>query len=234
MTESRFIEELSNIGIKVSELQIKQLNKYQYLLNEWNKVINLTGITEKNEVYLKHFYDSLTIFKVVNLYNIENLCDVGSGAGFPGLVLKILFPQLKVVLIDSLNKRINFLNDVINKLELKGIEALHMRSEDYAKNNKERFDIVTARAVAPLPILIELCVPLVKVDKYFIPLKANIENEINNSTNAEKELCIVKDDIVKFKLPIEESNRTIIRYKKFKKTNLKYPRKYSDIKKKTL
>lgn len=234
MTENNFINELNEIGICIDEEKINQLNLYQALLVEWNKVINLTGITEKDEVFLKHFYDSLTLNKAIDLKSIESLCDVGTGAGFPGLVIKILFPHINVVLIDALNKRINFLNDVINKLGLKNIVAVHSRSEDYAKDNREKFDVVTARAVSNLPVLMELCVPLVKEGKYFIPLKANIDEEILLADNAEKLLYIIKDEIIKFKLPIENSNRTIIRYKKIKSTNKKYPRKFADIKKKPL
>ena len=143
-----FIKEIEQIGINLDEKKLKQLNRYFELLVEWNKKMNLTGITEKKDVYLKHFYDSATLHLVVDLYNEETLCDVGTGAGFPGLVLKILFPNLKITLIDSLNKRINFLQAVIDDLHLENIEAIHARSEDYALQNRECFDIVTARAVA--------------------------------------------------------------------------------------
>ena len=168
MTEEIFKKELEKIGIKITDEQIEQLNEYQKLLKEWNEFMNLTGITEKEEVYLKHYYDSLTINKVIDLKEINNLCDVGTGAGFPGLVLKIVFPNIHVVLVDALNKRINFLNEVIKKLGLTGIETVHARSEDYALYNREKFELVTARAVASLPILMEICSPLVKENYYFI------------------------------------------------------------------
>ena len=156
MTENNFVKNVKELGIEINDKQLKQLEKYYELLIEWNEKINLTGITKKEDVYLKHFYDSLTIQKIIDLNDVETLCDVGTGAGFPGLVLKIVFPNLKVTLLDALNKRINFLNDVIEKLELKDIETIHSRSEDYALKNREKFDVVTARAVASLPVLIIL------------------------------------------------------------------------------
>ncbi len=234
MTENNFVENVKKLGIEINDKQLKQLEKYYELLIEWNEKINLTGITKKEDVYLKHFYDSLTMQKIVNLYNVETLCDVGTGAGFPGLVLKIMFPNLKITLLDALNKRINFLNDVIEKLELKDIETIHSRSEDYALKNREKFDIVTARAVASLPVLMELCVPLVKEQGYFIPLKANITEEKILSKNAISKLYLKEVDEIKFILPVEESNRCLVKYLKEKKTDKKYPRKFSEIKKRAL
>lgn len=234
MTENNFVENVKKLGIEINDKQLKQLEKYYELLIEWNEKINLTGITKKEDVYLKHFYDSLTMQKIVNLYNVETLCDVGTGAGFPGLVLKIMFPNLKITLIDALNKRIIFLNDVIEKLELKDIETIHSRSEDYALKNREKFDVVTARAVASLPVLMELCVPLVKEQGYFIPLKANITEEKILSKNAISKLYLKEVDEIKFILPVEESNRCLVKYLKEKKTDKKYPRKFSEIKKRTL
>ena len=229
MSEKDFINEIEKLGISISELQLKQLNKYYELLVEWNKVMNLTGITEKKDVYLKHFYDSLTICKIINLNNYSTLCDIGTGAGFPGMVLKILFPKLNITLVDSLNKRINFLNEVIKELKLQNIVAVHSRIEEFKGN----FDIVTARAVSSLNILLEYAIPLVKKEGYFIPLKANIEEEINNSINAFKELRCKIIDKIEFVLPIENSNRTILKIQKFDINN-KYPRKFSEMKKKPL
>ena len=234
MTENNFVENVKKLGIEINDMQLKQLEKYYELLIEWNEKMNLTGITKKEDVYLKHFYDSLTMQKIVNLYDVETLCDVGTGAGFPGLVLKIMFPNLKITLLDALNKRINFLNDVIEKLELKDIETIHSRSEDYALKNREKFDVVTARAVASLPVLMELCVPLVKEQGYFIPLKANINEEKILSKNAISKLYLKEVDEIKFILPVEESNRCLVKYLKEKKTDKKYPRKFSEIKKRTL
>src|SRR5574344_2073136 len=136
MTINNFVEELDKLGIKLNEKQLCQLNKYYELLIEWNNKINLTGITEKNEVYLKHFYDSITIAKIINLEKENSLCDIGTGAGFPGMVLKIVYPNLNVTLVDSLNKRINFLNEVIKQLGLKQIITVNARAEDYAIKNR--------------------------------------------------------------------------------------------------
>ena len=233
MNKDRFISELENLGIEITDKKLKQLEKYYELLVEYNKVMNLTGIIDKEEVYLKHFYDSLTISKIINLKEENSLCDLGSGAGFPGIVIKIFYPKLKIVLVDSLNKRINFLNIVIEELGLKNIVAIHARIEEFAKENEEKFDIVTARAVAPLNILLELGIKLVSVGKYFIAMKGNIDNEPDYS-NAIKQLDCSLGNIIKFKLPIEESNRSLIKIKKEKKTSKLFPRKYSDIKKKPL
>ena len=233
MTQNEFIKALNDINVTLTQNQLDQLNKYYELLVEYNKVMNLTGITEKEEVYLKHFYDSLTIIKIIDLNNMDSLCDIGTGAGFPGLVLKIVFPNLKITLLDSLNKRIEFLKIVINELGLKDIEVIHTRAEEYALNNRNKFDITTARAVAHTSILLEYAVPLTKIGGYFIPLKANMETEINEIDNAINELNVELIEKQEFKLPIEESNRTILLFKKLK-DNKEYPRKYSEIKKKRL
>lgn len=234
MTENNFEIELNKLGLKVSKEQLYQFNRYYELLIEWNEKINLTSITEKADVYLKHFYDSATIVKVIDLEKEKTLCDIGTGAGFPGIVLKILFPNLKVTLIDALEKRIKFLNIVINELNLKDIETIHARSEEYGVKNREKFDIVTARAVASLPVLMEYCVPLVKTGKFFIPMKANISQEIILSENAIKQLNLKIIKKEEFFLPYENSNRTIILYLKEKATSKIYPRKNSDIKKRPL
>lgn len=233
MNQNKFIEEIIKLGINVTEEQLEKLKKYYNLLIEYNKVMNLTSITQKEEVYLKHFYDSLTIVKIIDLEKEESLCDLGSGAGFPGIVLKIFFPKLKIVLVDSLNKRVNFLNKVIEKLNLKNITAIHQRIEDYAKDHKEEFDVVTARAVAPLNILLELGISLVKVGKYFVAMKGNMENEPEYENALDKLNCCL-ENILKFKLPIEQSTRSLIKINKNKDTPKKFPRKYSEIKKRPL
>ena len=233
MTQSDFIDKVKDEGIIVTPEKIEQLEKYYELLIEYNKVMNLTGIIEKKEVYLKHFYDSLTICKIIDLNKQENLCDLGSGAGFPGIVLKIFYPNLKITLIDSLNKRINFLNKVIEELKLKDIEAIHIRIEDFSRQNIEKFDVVTARAVAPLNILLELGINLVKINKYFIAMKGNIDNEPNYDEALKKLNCDL-GNIIKFKLPVENSNRCLIQIIKRKSTPKLYPRKYNEIKKKPL
>ena len=233
MNKDRFIEEVTKLNIKITDKKMQQLEKYYELLIEYNKVMNLTGITEKEEVYLKHFYDSLTISKIIDLNYEKSLCDLGSGAGFPGIVLKIFYPNLKIVLVDSLNKRINFLNIVIKELELEKITAIHSRIEDYAKTSEENFDVVTARAVAPLNILLELGIKLVKVGKYFISMKGNIASE-PDFKNAINQLDCSLGNILTFKLPIENSNRSLIKIVKNKSTKKLFPRKYNDIKKRPL
>lgn len=225
-----FIKEVENLGITLEKEKITKLEKFYNLLIEWNNKINLTRIIEKEDVYLKHYYDSLTIVKAINLNKIDTLCDVGTGAGFPGIVLKIVFPNLKITLVDSLQKRVNYLNEIIKELELKNIEVVHARAEEYAKNNREKFDVVTARAVTNLRILSELCIPMVKVNGYFIPLKANVDEEIEESKEI---LEILKSNIEKqitFNLPIEDSLRNILLIKKLEKTNPKYPRRMDKIK----
>lgn len=234
MTEVEFELELRSLGISLSEEQKMQLKTYYELLVEWNEKMNLTGITEKEQVYLKHFYDSATVTKVINLQEENTLCDIGTGAGFPGLVLKILFPHLQVTLVDALNKRILFLEYVINTLKLKNVKTVHARAEEYAKIHREEFDVVTCRAVATLPILLEYSIPLVKVGKYFIPMKGDIAQEIKASERATKLLNVKLECQEKFFLPIEKSVRTILKFKKEKNTNVKYPRKFSEMKKNPL
>lgn len=233
MTINDFINELKKIGINPTEKQLNDLEKYYELLIEYNKVMNLTGITEKKQVYLKHFYDSLTLVKAIDLNNYNSFCDMGTGAGFPGLVIKIFYPKLNVVLIDSLNKRINFLNEVIKTLKLEKIEAIHARLEEYGIVNREKFDVVTCRAVASTNILLEYAAPILKVNGKFICMKGNMNNE-NSYTNALKKLNIEEENLISFELPIENSKRTIIIFNKYKQTNKLFPRKYNDIIKKPL
>ena len=233
MNQSKFIEEVKKLDIQIDDTKLEKLEKYYEILIKYNEVMNLTAITNHDDVYLKHFYDSLTISKIIDLNNESSLCDLGSGAGFPGIVLKIFYPNLHITLIDSLNKRINFLNAVIKELNLKNIEAIHTRIEDYAINNKEKYDIVTARAVAPLNILLELGINLNKIGKYFIAMKGNIENEPSYDNSMSRLNCKL-DDKVSFKLPIEDSNRTLIKIIKVSGTPKIFPRKYSEIKKKPL
>ena len=233
MNKEIFIKELEKLNLKLDENKLQQLEIYCNLLIEENKKYNLTSITNINQIYLKHFYDSLTLTKIINLNN-QSICDMGTGAGFPGLVLKIVFPNLKVTLMDATQKKCEFLRLVINKLNLKDISVINTRIEEYATNNREIFDIVTARAVAPLKHLLEYGIPLVKVSGYFIPLKSNIENELQNINNYYQKLNIKLIDKLEFNLPIENSKRTLIKYQKLDKTNKKYPRKYNEIKKKDI
>lgn len=230
MNKEKFMQELEKLGIKLTKKQEEQLEKYYELLIEINKTTNLTRIIDKEEVYLKHFYDSLTIVKVIDLNKVNTLIDIGTGAGFPGLVLKIVFPNLKITLLDCLNKRIEFLNKVIKELDLKNIKTVHSRIEDY----KEQFDIVTSRAVAKTNILLELSYNLLKENGYFILLKGNISEELNESEKALKVLNLKLEQKEEFHLPIENSKRSILKIKKLKKQNNKYPRNFTQIKKNPL
>lgn len=234
MNKEEFITEIEKLGIKLTDTQLEQLNIYFQMLVDWNKVMNLTGITEECSVYLKHFYDSLTVCRVINLDDEKTLCDIGTGAGFPGLVLKICFPHLQVTLVDALEKRLKFLNAVIDKLSLENIETVHARAEEYGKNNREQYDVVTARAVAPLNILIEYCLPLIKPNKYFVALKGNISQEIETLSISLKKIGgkLLNKDL--FLLPKENSSRSIIVISKLGNTNIKYPRRYNEIKSRPL
>lgn len=233
MTENQFVEALKNINVILTQKQFIQLNQYYNLLITWNEKINLTAITKKEDVYLKHFYDSLTITQIIDLNKENSLCDVGTGAGFPGIVLKIVFPHLKLVLVDALNKRINFLKTVCETLKLTDVEFVHVRAEDFSKINREKYDVVTARAVAKLNILLEYCTPLVKVNKYFIVMKGK-DSEINLCEKAVEKLNLNVQKQIKLNLPIEGSERTLIKFSKIGKTDKKYPRKFSEIKSKPL
>lgn len=206
MNKDEFIKYLEELNIYPTQDQLIKLDKFYHLLIEWNEKINLTRITEEKDVYLKHFYDSLTITKEIDLSKVNTLCDVGTGAGFPGIVLKIMYPNLKVTLVDSLLKRVNYLNEIIKELELTGIVAIHTRGEDY----KDKFDVVTSRAVANIEKLVTFTMHLVDKDGVFIAMKGNIDNELTNSVekNISKKYKIVK--INKFHLPIEESERSLV------------------------
>lgn len=206
MTEKEFIEEVQKLGITPTKEQMQQLEKFYQLLIDWNQKINLTRITEKKDVYLKHFYDSLTIVKEIDLSKIDTLCDVGTGAEFPGIVLKIFYPNLKITLIDSLLKRVNYLNEIIKELKLKDIKAIHIRAEDY----HETFDIVTARAVANIEKLLKYTMHLLKPKGKLVAMKGNIEEELSSKVmnNINKKYKIIK--INKFLLPKENSKRSLV------------------------
>ena len=234
MKREEFLIELDELGISLTEVQEAQLEQYYQLLVQYNEHMNLTGITEHGEVYLKHFYDSLTLIKAIHLEKIQTLCDVGTGAGFPGIVLKIVFPKIQVTLLDSLNKRIEFLKVVIQELHLTDIEAIHTRAEEYAMTHREQFDVVTSRAVANLSLLSEMSLPMVKLNGYFIPMKGHLEMETEDLSDIVHFLGGRLDEIITFELPIEQSTRTLIKIKKVMYTNKKYPRKFSEMKKRPL
>ena len=234
MNLNEFISKVKELGIELNDNQINQFDKYYELLVEYNKVMNLTGITEYEEVLEKHFYDSLTMANKVNLSN-STLVDIGAGAGFPCIPLKIAFPSLDVTVVDSLAKRMKFLEIVIKELNLENIKCLAMRGEDFAKLHREEFDYVTARAVARLNILNEITIPLVKVGGYFVALKGQDGLiEIDECKDAFNKLGARIDMIDEFNLPSENAKRINIFIKKEKKTNVIYPRDYAKIKKNPL
>ena len=206
MNKEEFVKELEKLNIVPTSKQLEQLSKFYQLLIEWNKKINLTRIIDEKDVYLKHFYDSLTITKVVDLEKQNTLCDVGTGAGFPGIVLKIMYPNLKVVLIDSLLKRVNYLNEIIKQLELTDIVAIHTRGEDY----KGSFDVVTSRAVANIEKLVQYTMHLVNKNGIFVAMKGNIEEELNKDVQKKLQNKYIIDKIEEFNLPIENSKRSLI------------------------
>lgn len=233
MNKEEFINELKKININITVDMMSKLDKYYQILITENKKYNLTTITDESLVYLKHFYDSLTIVKIIDLNN-QSLLDIGTGAGFPGLVLKIIFPNLKIDLLDSTNKKCQFLQNIINELNLKDIKVINARAEEYAKENREKYDIVTSRAVAPLKHLLEYSVPLVKINGHFISLKSNIDEELQNINNYYQKLYLTNEEIIKFELPYEHSNRTLYKVTKQRITPMIYPRTYSQIKKKDI
>lgn len=221
------IELLSKWNIELSDYQLSQFEKYYELLIEWNSFMNLTAITDKDEVILKHFVDSLALLNYMDV-NDNKLIDVGTGAGFPGIPLKIVCPGLEVCLVDSLNKRVKFLNNVIDTLSLDNINTIHSRAEDLAHNNvyREKFDLCVPRAVANLSTLTELCVPFVKPGGYFIPYKSEKSNEeIEAAGKAINVLGGKIDRIENYILPDSDINRTLIFIKKVSQSSTKYPRK---------
>lgn len=229
MNPEEFKKALHDKGIDVTEKQMQQFDHYLVLLQEWNEKINLTAITEQEEVYLKHFYDSITAGLYVDFNKgVQSLCDVGAGAGFPSIPLKIIFPQLEVTIVDSLNKRIQFLTTLAEKLELEGVHFYHDRAETFGQNKqfRESFDFVTARAVARMSVLAELCLPLVKKGGVFIALKAsNSDEEMKEGQKALATLGGKFREEFVFELPKEAGERHVLLIDKKKETPKKIPKK---------
>ena len=228
MLPEEFQQALHSKGIVVTEKQMEQFQRYYELLVEWNEKMNLTAITEKKEVYLKHFYDSITLALSVELQEDATLCDVGSGAGFPSIPLKIVFPGLKITIVDSLNKRITFLKTIVQELNLDNVSLYHDRAETFGQKAEHRasFDYVTARAVARLNVLAELCLPLVKQGGFFYALKAAKSEE--ELTEAKPAIAILGGKFIEDKvdhLPILGDERHTLVIEKRKETPKKYPRK---------
>lgn len=233
MTKEEFYKEIEKLNIKLTSTMKEQLEKYASYLIEYNQHTNLTAIKTLNEIYLKHFYDSLTLVKIIE-FKKETLLDVGTGAGFPGLVLAIVFPNLQVTLLDSNNKKINFLNECIKLLNLNNVTTIYSRAEDFSKINREKYDLVTSRAVAELRILLELNIPALKLNGHFLVMKSNIEEELNNAKNTMEKLNCQIIKKINFDLPYNAGKRTLLDIIKTKETDLKYPRTYDKIKKKKL
>jgi 16S rRNA (guanine(527)-N(7))-methyltransferase GidB len=222
------MENLKKIDVVLEEEKIQQFMTYYEILVEWNKVMNLTGIIDFEEVVIKHFVDSLSLIKVINLKEVQSVIDIGTGAGFPGIPLKIVYPDLKVILLDSLNKRIKFLDTVIESLKLSKIRCIHGRAEDFSRQieYREQFDLCVSRAVANLASLSEYCIPYIKKSGMFISYKSGkIESELEESKKAVKVLGGKIDKNVKFCLPDTDMERTLVVIKKVRNTSKKFPRK---------
>lgn len=217
---------IKELEIEVNEEQIEKFRKYKELLKEWNEKINITAIKDDKEIDIKHFLDSLTVLKTGYIKDGQKIIDIGTGGGFPGMPVKIIFDNCEIVLLDSLNKRVKFLQEVIEELGLKNIKSIHGRAEDYGRENyREQFDIVVSRAVASLNILSEYCLPFVKVGGYFIAMKGSeIKEEVSDAEKALNILGGKLEERFDIKLPHSDITHTLLVIKKIKVTPTKYPR----------
>lgn len=233
MNKEEFIYECKKINIIIDDKIIDKLEKYIKLLIIWNEKINLTTIIEEKDIFLKHFYDSLCLAKAVDL-NDKKICDFGTGAGFPGMVIAIVFNNSNITLIESNSKKVMFLNEVKKELKLKNVEIVNDRTENYARMNREIYDIVTCRAVSALSIILELSVAILKVNGLFVPLKANVEEELLKSKEIINRLNYKLEEKKEYSLPYENAKRTILVFRKKRETDIKYPREYNIIKKESM
>ena len=235
MNKEELIQELQKININLSDEQFTQIDAFCDYLLEYNQHTNLTAIRDKESIFLKHIYDSLTIIKVVDFNTINTVLDIGTGPGFPGIVLKFIYPNIQITLLDSNNKKTKFLETVKNNFQLENITIVNSRAEEYINNHRESFDLVTSRAVARLNILVELAIPYIKIDGLFIAMKGiKEETESEEGIESAKLLSAKIKEVYQTILPIEKSERTIYVFQKEKATNNKYPRRYEQIKKNPL
>lgn len=229
MNKDEFIKETNLLGINLTDEELVKFEEYKELLKEYNKKFNLTSITNDNEIYLKHFYDSLCIMKAQELLNSSSLLDIGTGAGFPGIPVAIVNKDIKITLVESNKKKCEFLKVVKDSLNLQNVEIINARAEDFAKTNREKFEVATSRAVANLSILLELEFPALSVGGVLLALKSNVQEELENSKSILKELNGTIKNTIEYTLPYEESKRTLLIIQKQLPTNSKYPRQYSQI-----
>lgn len=234
MNKEEFRKKVEELGLKLTIDLEEKLDTYCTFLLEYNNHTNLTAIRNTEDVYLKHFYDSLTLTKVIDLKEETTLLDIGSGAGFPGMVLKLFFPNLHVTLVDSNNKKTKFLELLQEKLDVDNLQVINTRIEAITKDNLNSFDVVTARAVTNLPVLLELAIPLVKVNKYFIAMKGNSNEELENSKYAISKLGCSIDTVENFKIYEVNGERMLIKIKKNQETDAAILRPYEKIIKKPL
>lgn len=232
MNKEQFIEKCKEINIDITEEIYQKLYIYFEMLVEWNNKFNLTSILEENDVFLLHFYDSLCLIKAIDFNKELKLCDFGTGAGFPGMLLALLFKNINVTLVESNNKKCTFLNEVSKKLNLDNVKIICDRVENYARKNREIFDVVTCRAVTSIPVIIELSTALVKINGYLVPLKSNCKDEIKEYDYLEKEFNLSLEKLIEYTLPYNNAVRMIPKYKKNNKTSITYPKNYSVIIKK--
>ncbi|AIQ50084.1 16S rRNA methyltransferase [Paenibacillus sp. FSL R7-0273] len=227
-TTAQFVALLQEKGIELAPRQLEQFELYYQELVSWNEKMNLTGITERDQVYTKHFYDSLSLAFYININEVNSLADIGSGAGFPGIPLKICFPHIKLTIVDSLSKRITFLQHICDTLGLSGVQLIHGRAEDISRQfvHRDAYDVVTARAVARLSLLNEFCLPFTRKDGIFAAMKGNDPGEeLAEAGRSFKELRAELNKVESFSLPVEESARHIVLIRKTGATPAKYPRK---------
>ena len=238
MINNYFISEVKKLNIKITNKELDLLEQYYNFLIKYNEHTNITAITKKEDVYIKHFLDSLMVTKAINFNKINNLIDIGSGAGFPGIVLKIFFPNIKIILLDSNNKKTTFLNEVIKKLNLKDIQVVNLRAEEYMKNHLNEFDICISRAVAYIDIITSLSLPFIKEDGSVILMKGNYQDEIKILNTYKKELHISNFDIINYKILSDDNNRSLIIIRKNEVTSkiVNYPKilKQSEMRRKKL